>query len=192
MNNILLISEKTLKSQSLINDNVGSEFILPSIQTAQDIGLQPLIGTYLYDKLRELVGNGTISNDENASYKTLLDTYITPYLAYKVMSDIQIPLAYKMRNAGIIQTNNEYQTNSIMKDVQQLSTFYDQKATFYANRLSDYLLANSGSYPEYMNWRDYADMPSNKNAYNTGIYLGNIPVSSQTHPDVIIITNNKN
>ena len=34
-NNILLISEQTLKADSLINDNVDNQYILPAITLAQ-------------------------------------------------------------------------------------------------------------------------------------------------------------
>ena len=172
MSNVLFISEKTIKANTLINDNVGSEYILPAIRTAQDMGVQNLIGTQLFNKLKSLIADGSIENSENANYKLLLDDYIAPYLEWKVMADIQLPLAFKMRNSGVTQTNNEHQTNTVMKDAQTLSTFYDQKATFYSHRLSDYLLANQDLYPEYLAWNNISDMKASAGAYNTGIYLG--------------------
>jgi hypothetical protein len=172
MNNVLLISEKILKENTLINNNVGSEYILPAIRAAQDMGVQNIIGTQLFNKLKSLISDGSIKQTENEAYKVLLDDYIVPYLEWKVMSDIQLPLAFKMRNSGITQTNNEHQTNTVMKDAQTLSTFYDQKATFYSHRLSDYLLANQDLYPEYLTWNNISDMKANAGAYNTGIYLG--------------------
>ena len=38
-NKVLLISEQTLKTYTLIGDNVDGKYILPAIQTAQDIDL---------------------------------------------------------------------------------------------------------------------------------------------------------
>lgn len=172
MSNVLFISEKSLKANTLINDNVGSEYILPAIRIAQDMGLQNLIGTQLFNKLGSMIEDDSIKKPENAAYKLLLNDYIAPYLEWKVVSDIQLPLAYKIRNSGITQTNNEHQNNSIMKDAQTLTTFYDQKATFYSHRLCDYLLANQNLYPEYLAWHDISDMKANSSAYNTGIYLG--------------------
>ena len=49
-NKIFLISEQTLKNETILNDNIGSEYIAPAIETAQDIYLQQLIGTELLDK----------------------------------------------------------------------------------------------------------------------------------------------
>lgn len=127
MKDIFLISEKTLKAKSYINDNVDICYINPAIRSAQDIGLQPLIGTNLYVALQDRVQNNSISGD----YKILMDDYITPYLVNRVMMEIQLPLAYKMRNSGIVQSNNEYETNTYLKDAKQMSVYYEQKSDFY-------------------------------------------------------------
>jgi hypothetical protein len=42
---IQLISETTLKKRTVVNENVNAKYINPSIETAQEMGLQPLIGT---------------------------------------------------------------------------------------------------------------------------------------------------
>ena len=96
MAKVLLVSEQTLKKNSVVNNNVDGMYLLPAIEFAQDSGLQPIIGTKLYNKLMDLVEDGTIENNDD--YKYLLDEYVTPYLINKVTADIQIPLAYKVRN----------------------------------------------------------------------------------------------
>lgn len=164
----MLISEQTLKSNGVINNNVDNMYIFPAIEYAQDEGLQPLIGTKLYRKLLELVEDGSIEGD----YKLLLDDYITPYLLNKVTADIQLPLAYKVRNQGIIQVTGDNTYLPSLKDTQSLIQYYNDRADFYANRLSAYLKANRSSYPEYCSQDSCADLPSNRNAYKTGIYLG--------------------
>lgn len=146
MTEVLLISEKTLKSESYINDNVGSEMILPAIQTAQDIKLQPLIGCTLYEELKSQVAAGQV----NEPYLTLLTKYIKPFLIYAVMADIQIPLAFKIRASGAaVQSNTEYTYNSDRKDTQMIAGYYEDKMNFYGFRLTDYLNKNSSLFPEY-------------------------------------------
>lgn len=169
--NIYLISEDTIKSESYVNDNLDSSLLLPSIQSAQDMHLQPLIGTNLYKKLMELIKTNSINDESNKPYKHLLDKYIRPFLMYAVQMDIQIPLAFKMRNAGIVQSNNEYVNNSYLNDVQSLKTYYEQKMNFYGIRISDWLQANSNYIPEYNTRKDCSEMPSDCNAYNSGILL---------------------
>ena len=147
MATVLLISEQTLKSYSLVNGNVDSQYILPAIQYAQDEGLQPLLGTRLYRTLCALVENNQIQ--ENEAYKELLDVYITPYLINKVMADIQVPVSFKIRNQGIIQNTGDNTYVPQIKDIQYVQQYYNNKADFYANRLSDFLCANVNTYKEY-------------------------------------------
>lgn len=164
---ILLLSEKTLKQDSLVNDNVDSSYIVPAIQVAQEQGLQQLIGTMLYDKLCQLVEQGNIPE----AYRTLLDDYITPYLEYKVMAEIQIPLSYKFRNLGVNQTTDEHTYSQSLRDTQYLIEYYDNKAKFYSNRLFDYLKANRQSFPEFLKKSACDDIQANKMSYKTNIVL---------------------
>jgi hypothetical protein len=170
MAKVLLVSEQTLKKNSVINNNVDGMYLLPAIEYAQDAGLQPIIGTKLYNKLMDLVEDGSITGATD--YKLLLDEYVTPYLINKVTADIQIPLVYKVRNQGVVQQTGENTYAPSLKDLQYVIQNYENKANFYSNRLSDYLKANRSKYTEYCSIDSCADMPSNKNAYNTGIYLG--------------------
>ena len=170
MARVFLISEETLKSNGVINNNVDSMYILPAIEYAQDAGLQPLIGTKLYNKLMDLVADGSIV--DATDYKFLLDEYITPYLVNKVTADIQIPLNYKLRNQGVVQNSTDNTIVPTMKDLQYVIQNYEYKAIFYGNRLSDYLCVNATKYPEYYSVDTLADMRSNKGAYRTNIFLG--------------------
>ena len=166
---VYLISEKTIKSYSLINDNVGGEFIKPAVETSQEIFLQELIGTQLLRTLKGMVANTTEPMPED--YKVLLDEYITPYLLNKVTSEITIPLAYKYRNAGIVQSNTEYANNTQMRDAQTLKTYYDERANFYAIRLGKFLKAHTDKYPEYCACSSCGDIKADKMGYNTTILL---------------------
>lgn len=170
MARVLLISEKTLKENSVINNNVDGMYVLPAIEYAMDAGLQPLIGTKLYNRLMDMVEDGTIEN--NNDYKYLLDEYITPFLLNKVTAEIQIPLAFKLRNQGVVQQTGENTYVPSLKDMQYVTQNYENKANFYGNRLSDFLHANRSKYPEYCKIDSCADMPSDSGAYKTGLYLG--------------------
>lgn len=170
MARVFLVSEATMKKNSVVNNNVDGMYLLTAIEFAQDAGLQPIIGTKLYNKLMDLVENGSITG--STDYKYLLDEYITPYLVNKVTADIQIPLSFKLRNQGVVQQTDANTYVPSMKDIQYVIQNYENKANFYSNRLSDYLRANRSKYPEYCSVDSCADMPSNKDAYNTGIFLG--------------------
>lgn len=168
---VLLINENVLKSETILNDNVGAELIRPAIEASQDMYLQQLIGTELIDKLYQLVVDKTINDDVNAAYKTLIDDYITNYLKYKVLAEITIPLAYKYRNAGVVQSTGDHYQQSTLRDATMVQNHYEMRANFYADRLTRYLIANCNTFPEYMSTRDAADMRANKDAYQTNILL---------------------
>lgn len=171
MSRVLLINESVLKQETILNDNVGAEFIRPAIEASQDMYLQQLIGTELIDKLYQLVIDGTIQDEDNEHYKMLIDDYITNYLKYKVLAEITIPLAYKYRSAGVIQSSGDHYQQSTLRDATMVQNHYEMRATFYGERLTKYLNANSGYFPEYMSTRTSADMMSDPDAYQTNILL---------------------
>lgn len=171
MSRIFLINENILKTETIINDNVGSEFIRPAIEASQDIYLQQLIGSELVDKLYELIATNKINDETFVDYKLLIDEYITNYLKYKVLAEITIPLAYKYRNSGVIQTTGDHYNNSTLRDATMVQNHYELRATFYADRLTKYLKCNNDKYPEYMSTRDNADYNANPDAYQTNILL---------------------
>lgn len=171
MSKIFLISENVLKSETILNDNVGSEFIRPAIEASQDIYLQQLIGSQLLDTLYNLVDTNNIKTDAYKHYKILIDDYITNYLKYKVLAEITIPLAYKYRSGGIVQTTGDHYSNSPMKDATLVQNHYELRANFYAERLSKHLNANSHLFPEYRSTRDNSDINADPDSYQTNILL---------------------
>ncbi len=118
MKEIFLISEQTLKSRTILNNNVDNSYIAPAIRVAQDMGLQPLIGSKLFNKLKDLVATGDIAKDENSDYKKLLDEYITPFLENKVVADVQLSLVFKLRNQGVVSLTGENVYNPSLRDIQ--------------------------------------------------------------------------
>lgn len=170
MSKVYLISESTIKDETPINDNIEGSYIKEAITTAQDIYLQELIGTKLYHKICDMVIDGSIAT--NPDYKLLLDDYIQPYLQFSILSEIIIPLSFKYRNAGLIQTNTGYVSNANMKDSQTIQQFYANRSQFFANRLTKYLCANSTKYPEYHCTDSCADFPAINKQNTNPIYLG--------------------
>lgn len=170
MNKVLLISEETLKTYSLVNDNIDGKYLLPAIQTAQDIDLETLIGKALLDKLCKLVETGEIVN--NTKYRTLLDDYITPYLVWQVMSNLQLGINYKLSNSGVITNDDERKSKLDYRNNQLLQEQYKHYADSYAIKLKDYLC--SGDYPEYHQCVNHSHA---EDVELCGIYLGDININ---------------
>lgn len=170
MNKVLLISEETLKTYSLVNDNIDGKYLLPAIQTAQDIDLETLIGKALLDKLCKLVETGEIVS--NGKYRTLLDDYITPYLVWQVMSNLQLGINYKLSNSGVITNDDERKSRLDYRNNQLLQEQYKHYADSYAIKLKDYLC--SGDYPEYYQCVNHSHA---EDVELCGIYLGDININ---------------
>lgn len=172
MTKVLLINEATIKKYSILNDNVDSAYILPAIEMAQNVDLDTLIGTVLCDKLKELVANGEISNPTNVKYKTLLDDYVTDYLVWQTISQVQIFINYKMVNSGMIENNDDKKSRLGYSDSNALKTQFEHYASSYANKLTNYLLKNVQMYPEYTKSHNYQYSMDSRLC---DIYLENIP-----------------
>lgn len=149
MAKVYLISEKTLKKYTLINDNVDGVYIAPAIQMAQEIDLTSLVGEDLVNKLCDLITENKIVEEEYADYKKLLDDYITPYLCWLVTANIQIAINYKLSNSGVIENYDENKNRIDYSNSTALQSQYQHYANAYANKLLDYLCDNHSKYPEY-------------------------------------------
>lgn len=145
MNQVLLISEKTVKENSLVSNNVDGKYIQNAIRTAQDISLQPIIGQKLFERLCDGVAHDSLTELET----NLIKDYIQPILLNAVMSDLVLQLTYKFRNMGAIQTTDQNLVLPSLKDLQYIREDYTMKAQFYMGRLSDYLQANCTKFSEY-------------------------------------------
>lgn len=173
MKNVLLISEDLIKSVTNLNDNMSGNYLLPAIQLAQDIDLEETIGTPLLDKIKDLIYNNEISQEENRNYKSLLDKYIAPFLCYSTIAHITVPIAFKLTNAGIVRTEDEKMNNVSMNEVDKIKYHYQHLADTYKYRLQRYLISNYGSYPELLKYKSIADLRANLySAARTNVWLG--------------------
>lgn len=172
MDNVLLISEKTLKERTLISNNIDGVYLLPAIQMTQDVDLDTVIGPVLNKKLQSLVGDGSISDDENEKYKKLLDTYITPYMCWQVMTAVQLNINFKLTNSGTIQNQDDKKLAVDYRAGKELMAQYQKYANSYAQKLKNFLCSHSNDYPEYKQSENYE---REEETQLCSIFLGDIP-----------------
>lgn len=137
-NNVLFISEKTLKQTTFIPENLDAAYLTQPIIYAQDSLVQPILGGKLYHRLQD----GITNDDLNENETTLLKDYIQPILCNQVLSDIVMEISFKVRNLGVVTTGDTNVYNASMKDCQYLQQMYADRAAFYVERLKDYLMCN--------------------------------------------------
>lgn len=146
MTDVLLISEAKLREFTDINNSVDSSLLVNAIRESQDIELQRVLGTLLYNKILSDVEGSTISGN----YKDLLDNWIQNYLLYAAYYIALEYIYLRPRNNGLVKpTGGE---NSIDADL----TLYDRKRQsvknkkeFYGDRLVLHLIEDQVNFPEY-------------------------------------------
>ena len=171
MQNILLISEDFVKSNSELTDNMYGKYLLPAIRTSQDLYLQPILGKTLYNTVIGMVADGSIVDPENAHFKELLDDYIQPYLLERVLADLVPVVSAKVANLGTVHSKDEYVENLSVTDAEKLQHLHIIKADSYCKRMQEYLLENSQMFP--IDACTCNAMKSNlDSAASTGLWLG--------------------
>ena len=180
--NTLLISVKELKSNgTLFSNNVDDGYLNSTIITCQEVYLEQVTGTALYHKLQELVYNQITGQEDgiyapgNEAYKDLLEEMVKPYLKARATVDVMYPIAYKIRNAGVMRNSDTNLQPADMNDIKYLEKQYLTYVAEYEQRLSKYLCENKELFPELdADVPAYFDKPSvGKNYANEcGLWLG--------------------
>jgi hypothetical protein len=167
--NVLFISEQTLKDRSLLQDNVDPKLIKPTIKQAQDMYIEPILGTGLYRELQDQIAGNDLT-DEN---KLLLDYYITDCIFWYVASEMVMSLGYKLTNKNVLKKTSENSETSSISELFDLMSYYKNKAEWYAQRITDFLCEHVLDYPLYNNPGSGSDIiHPNGTSYTTGLFLG--------------------
>ena len=161
MTTTLIISEEKLREFTDINDNLDSKLLMNAVREAQDIYLQRLTGTSLYEYILAEIDANTLSGN----YKTLTDDFIQPFLIYASYWEALDAIYTRPRNNGLLQpTGGE---NSEKAD----GTWYNRKREaannkmqYYGERLTNYLIQNEDQFPQLNDngpfWKQYPDYGS--------------------------------
>ena len=178
--NIKLISEEYVKSRSSVMNNVENTFISNNILSAQDMYIQDVLGSNLYNLIigefeayvtAQGLTSSTLLIDDYVSDDNLylVDNYIQPCLLFYTLYESSDDLYFKFTNKGMVtQTSDNSQTLSenLYKDKKN---DYLSKAEFYSNRLINYIKDNRTKYPTWFEGKDeYSDIIPNDEPYLYG------------------------
>ena len=145
MTNTLIISEAKVRQFTDINESLDDSLIKNAVREAQDIDLQRILGTLLYDKIMNDIDADTLTG----AYKTLVDSYIQDFLLYAAYYYTLENVFVRPRNNGLLTPqggDNSATVDKTMYDTKRQSV--DNKKQFYADRLVRYLIENENTYPE--------------------------------------------
>lgn len=164
---VLLVSEQKLKAFTAIHENVQAADLAPHIESAQDVYLQNVIGYSLLTALKTNILAGTLSTDQ----KLLLDDYISPMLMQYAFYQALPFMKYKIVDKGVVSGTSETSTPTTLDELQFLRQSVLDTAEFYQERLRQYLIYNSSTYPEYNDWVSGELSADHQQAYFSGLVV---------------------
>lgn len=144
---ILLVSEKFVKSTSNISDNVAGKFLLPSIREAQEVYLRAILGDCLLDSVKGMVLDGSIEDVDAAPYRQLIDK-CKYYLSYEAIVLLIPRVSYKIGNFGLAKSNDENLQVATATEIAQQTEFYQGMADSYCLALQGWMYENRAAFPE--------------------------------------------
>jgi len=163
---VLFISEAKLKSSTAVNLAVDVDLLLPFVREAQKLRIETALGTDLTDKLKAEITAGTLAG----AYKTLVDDYIGDCLpAYSLYHAIPF-LRFKVENGNIYSKTSETGTALSESEAQHFREEILNTASYYRERLIDYVRNNTASFPEYST-NTGADVNASTENYYNGMNL---------------------
>lgn len=171
MAEIILTSEKFVKSVTSVSDNIAGKYILPSLREAQEQGLKGILGDALLAKLKGLVATKQIDEESNAAYKILLDR-CQYYLAYTAIVEVTNKVSYKIGNFGVAKSSDENLQVASQDEISKMQYYYQSKADAHCLDLQNFLLQNRSDYPELTENCCHTIESNLHSAASCGIFLG--------------------
>lgn len=143
MSKALFISEQTLLENSIINENVSYTQIRPTLIKVQEMRIQPIIGSPLYNEIKAQI----IAQSVSVLNTTLLEDYIQPALVQWLQFELPMVLAFKYMNKGMDRRTSTESTAMNVDEITRLMDRTKSDAEWYSERVTRYLVENRNDYP---------------------------------------------
>ena len=164
----LFITEQVLLDNSVLNENISYALVRPTLVKAQEMRIQPILGSTLYTEIVTQINNNSVT----ALNQTLLDDYIQPALIQWMYYELPSVLAFRFMNKGMVRRSSEESTPMSMEEITRLTDRVKNDAEWYSERITRYLIEHRDEYPAW-------NMPAaaldtiypNPTNYNAGMVL---------------------
>jgi len=165
-NKTLMISTDYLRDNTSITGNVDGNLLTPHIIVAQNIHIEGILGTALFNEVIGHINAGTIAGN----IKVLLDDYIQPTLCQWAFYEAFPFINYSISNTGVNTKAGENDTDTALEEIQFLRGSIKDTAEYMSQRVINYLRANVSLYNSYTNPGSGLDtIRPNSSVYFSGI-----------------------
>ncbi len=166
MAQVLFVSPADVIKRTGINGNVDRDQMIQFIKIAQDIHIQNILGTNLFEKIATDIAADSLSGN----YLTLFTNYIQDMVIHYSAIEILPYIHYKVANGGIYVKGAENGESVTKQDLDYLVQKERDIAEHYSRRFVDHMAFYSSLYPEY-NTSSNDDMYPSKNQNFNGWVL---------------------
>ena len=149
MRQTYILTIKELSDNGYVNNNIQSSIFRATCLRTQDIKLEPVLCTDLYNYILDLVVLENDGTPLTADYDVLINNYIKPYLIPEIEIKIIIPNANKITAKTVGKISDEFERSNEINQNKILIDELRNDAIYYKNRLIDYLEENTDLYPLY-------------------------------------------
>ena len=167
MAEVLLCTREDIMTRTSLSGNIDMDKITPFIKTAQDIHVQSMLGTKLYDKILEDIGD----DDLTATYEALVVNYVKPVLIHYAVADFLAFHAYSVENGGIYKHTSDSGEVVSKAEVDRLVQKQRDIGDHYRDFLVKHLSLNNDLYPEFNDYQAEGMYPTGSNNGFTGWVL---------------------
>lgn len=171
MTEILLSSEKFIKSVTSVSDNLAGKYLLPSLREAQEVALRGILGDGLLERMKEIGAAKAWDQAENAAYRALLEK-VQYFLSYATIVEVTNKVSYKVGNFGVAKSSDDNLQVATQDEIAKQQYYYRSKADYYALLLQNFLLANLAAFPELDACTCKKIRANLRSAASCGIFLG--------------------
>ena len=162
MAQVLFVSPADVIKSTGINGNVDRDQMIQFIKIAQDIHIQGILGTKLFNKIASDINADTLSGN----YLTLFTSYIQDMVIHYSAIEILPYIHYKVANGGIYVKGAENGESATKQDLDYLVQKERDIAEHYSRRFVDHMAFNSNLFPEYNNSSNDDMYPSKNQNFN--------------------------
>jgi len=151
-NTAYFIDEQYLKDNSPLGKNIDMVTLYPFMKIAEDVHIQGVIGTNLYnDLITKIIADDTLATYPN---ELALCKKIRDCMVWLVTVEALPFIGTKIANIGNVQQNGENLTNADQGKESRLEAKCKNNAMHYTKMLQGYLCENSDLFSEYCcaNW----------------------------------------
>jgi len=141
----LFITRTDLVRNSILDGNLDTDKFIQFVKIAQEIDVQNLLGSKLYDKISADIIAGTLTGN----YLKLVNEYVQPILIWFAQVNYIPFSAYTIAKGGVYKHLAENSQSVDKTEVDYLVAKAREYANYYSTRMVDYLCFNNELFPEY-------------------------------------------